>query len=99
MNLPSTFPPLPYGIPLLVETYKAVSSEHSTQSVILALIGTLLGFLYVFRKVSASRKGSLPPGPCGIPFLGNFFQLSADVWVPFTEWKEKYGWTNTLLIS
>ncbi|KAJ7120737.1 cytochrome P450 [Mycena crocata] len=42
-------------------------------------------------KVSTSRKGQLPPGPRGLPFVGNIFQLSADIWVPFSNWRKKYG--------
>lgn len=32
-----------------------------------------------------------PPGPRGIPILGNIFQLPKLPWYKFTEWKAQYG--------
>lgn len=37
-------------------------------------------------------KGPFPPGPKGIPFFGNVFQLPHSfTWFKFTEWGEQYG--------
>ncbi|KAJ7769578.1 cytochrome P450 [Mycena maculata] len=44
--------------------------------------------LRVFR---AKRRAKLPPGPPGVFFFGNLFQLSARVWLNFETWKTLYG--------
>ena len=33
----------------------------------------------------------MPPGPPGIPLLGNLFQVTTFQWLQFTAWKEEYG--------
>ncbi len=57
-------------------------------SVVITIVS--LALLYHFFSTSISRK-KLPPGPRGLPVVGNIFQLSNDVWFKFTEWKQTYG--------
>ena len=47
--------------------------------------------VYAIRTVKSYAKGKLPPGPKGIPFLGNLFQLSKTPWKEFEVWKQQYG--------
>ncbi|TDL15489.1 cytochrome P450 [Rickenella mellea] len=54
-------------------------------------IATSFVLFYLVSFINTSRKGKLPPGPKGIPFFGNLFQLTKDAWIDFTEWKSKYG--------
>ncbi|KAF8181347.1 cytochrome P450 [Mycena galopus ATCC 62051] len=50
---------------------------------IVLLLGRLL-------RSTANRK-SLPPGPPGLPIIGNLHQLSVRPWLTFTEWRNLYG--------
>lgn len=45
----------------------------------------------VLRAFGDTRRRSLPPGPRGIPILGNVFQLTGDVFLTFHKWKRKFG--------
>ena len=47
--------------------------------------------VYTIRTVKSYAKGKLPPGPKGIPFFGNLFQLSKTPWKEFEVWKRQYG--------
>ena len=47
--------------------------------------------IYALRIVKSYRKGKLPPGPKGVPFFGNLFQLSLMPWKQFEVWKKQYG--------
>ncbi|KAJ7843607.1 cytochrome P450 [Mycena olivaceomarginata] len=52
-----------------------------------SLVRIVLAIKFLFRS-----KGPIPPGPPGLPFVGNIFQLPAKgQYLKFTEWKEKYG--------
>ncbi|PSS37905.1 hypothetical protein PHLCEN_2v247 [Hermanssonia centrifuga] len=33
----------------------------------------------------------MPPGPDGLPYLGNILQLTKTHWLRFSEWSEQYG--------
>ena len=47
--------------------------------------------IYALQTIKSYRKGKLPPGPRGLPFLGNLFQLSITPWKEFEVWKKQYG--------
>ncbi|KAJ6585681.1 cytochrome P450 [Mycena capillaripes] len=59
-----------------------------SQPVALGFVAVLCIFL--LRLFKMNRRAKLPPGPPGIIFFGNLFQLSSRVWLKFTSWKT-YG--------
>ena len=40
----------------------------------------------------------MPPGPPGVPLLGNVLQLSGSQWLQFTAWSRKYGLSYLLTV-
>ncbi|KAJ7108038.1 cytochrome P450 [Mycena crocata] len=51
---------------------------------------TLIGVI-ALKSWLAKRRSKLPPGPPGVFFFGNLFQLSSRIWLDFTTWKQTYG--------
>lgn len=57
-------------------------------------IATLIAFVVLIvtiKQISNRQKGSLPPGPRGLPIIGNLFDMTKDPWLILTEWKKTYG--------
>lgn len=61
----------------------------SVSSAFVPLAVLLFALLFLYRAQSRGRK--LPPGPKGLPILGNLLQIDNRPWLRFTQWKEKYG--------
>ncbi|KAK7462916.1 hypothetical protein VKT23_007496 [Stygiomarasmius scandens] len=70
----------------MVQILKAFSSGIIARTLALTILTWLL---YVFIRRSRAR---LPPGPRGIPFIGNVLQMdNSRPWRTFTKWKQLYG--------
>ena len=51
----------------------------------------LLPLLFIFLKHLSSSKGKLPPGPIGLPLIGNLHQLGKSLHRSFHKLSQKYG--------
>lgn len=70
---------------------------HSTASAVQSYTGynwTIVALPLMIAMVLVARTfqtNKLPPGPVGLPILGNLLQLTNRPWLQFTEWTKKYG--------
>lgn len=66
-----------------------LSAVQSNATVLAAVLG-LLTSAVVFSCLKQSTR--LPPGPPGLPWLGNLFDIPSErEWVKYKEWSEQYG--------
>jgi hypothetical protein len=81
---------------LLASMFPALRSLSTDQSLLVLVTAT-----YLFTKVllSINAKGPLPPGPRGLPVLGNIFQIPKFQWLKYTEWQEVFGNLFSLSVS
>jgi cytochrome P450 len=62
--------------------------------IVLDSVFVLLGiFLLVHFWAYGGRRRQLPPGPRGLPLIGNLLDMpSEQEWLTFARWGELYGW-------
>ncbi|KAJ7108037.1 cytochrome P450 [Mycena crocata] len=55
---------------------------------IFACTALCIGLATLYKRRTSPPR---PPGPGGLPLVGNLFQLTDDSWNLFTKWKSEYG--------
>lgn len=71
--------------------------ENEFRNVYIA-VALVLSVLLVRRYIT--RRGVLlPPGPKGLPVIGNVLQVPQDfAWLQFAKWGEEFGSFHTLIL-
>ncbi|GAA5916201.1 hypothetical protein JCM8208_000032 [Rhodotorula glutinis] len=86
LPLAAVAPPLSAGL-----TLAAFGTAPTT---LVAVLVAAAVFLFARSKPT---KGPLPPGPPGLPFIGNILDVpKSKPWVRFAEWTDEYGPMFTL---
>ena len=83
---------------LLASMFPALRSLPSL-SINQSLLVLVTAYLCTKVLLSINAKGPLPPGPRGLPLLGNIFQIPKFQWLKYTEWQEVFGNVFSLSVS
>ena len=90
--------PLHPTMDLLASMFTALR-PLSSLSINQSLLALVTAYLFTKVLLSINAKGPLPPGPRGLPVLGNIFQIPKFQWLKYTEWQEVFGNLFSLSVS
>ena len=67
------------------------SGQASWNDTVLLFGLTLAGLLVLIARYITSPWRKMPPGPLGLPLIGNVLQLRDEQWIRFSDWRKVYG--------
>ena len=76
---------------LLPERLSLLRGALPTSPLFLGVGGLVAVYLVHLLIRATFTRRKLPPGPPGIPILGNIFDIKGKAWLQHTEWARKYG--------
>lgn len=82
--------PVPRGSGAIGKRKSPSTSIMEDSALSFFIICGLVSLLYYQHRLRM-RLGKLPPGPMELPILGNFLEMTDDVWLKFTDWKRSHG--------
>ena len=70
----------------VLQSSDGTNTCHASHTMALSIFGLLVGILIVYIVARRLRRAKLPPGPPGLPLLGNLRQAPKGTpWLTFTK--------------
>lgn len=83
---------IPREIPMFLSPTHLPPFMASTCLIFAEVCFVLLVVLLLARYLRAKPSAQLPPGPRGLPLIGNLLDMPAEQeWLTFAQWGEKWG--------
>ncbi|KAI0403570.1 cytochrome P450 [Xylaria palmicola] len=70
---------------------EALAFVHNIISPLSLLLFSVIAFLLARIRLKRRSSSPLPPGPPGVPIVGNSLQFTGFIWLKLAEWARTYG--------